>query len=84
MLPLPMTVRSTVMDIAVIIPALESYTHEYKPYDPYSALFHWLHIVISNVKAFILGTSMACPRNTSNPIWTSIPSASATAILVLP
>mgnify|MGYP000102389226 CR=1 FL=1 len=38
------------------IPALEDYTHEYQPYDPNSGLLHWLHIVISNAKAFILGT----------------------------
>lgn len=38
------------------IPALENYTHEYQPYAPDSGLLHWLHIVISNAKAFILGT----------------------------
>ena len=36
--------------------ALEGYTHEHKPYDSDSGLLHWLHIVISNAKAFILGT----------------------------
>lgn len=38
------------------IPALDSYTHEHKLYDPDSGFLHWLHIVISNAKAFILGT----------------------------
>ena len=38
------------------IPALENYAHEYRPYDPDSGLLHWLHIIISNAKAFILGT----------------------------
>ena len=38
------------------IPALEGYTHEHKSYDPNSGLLHWLHVVISNAKAFILGT----------------------------
>lgn len=38
------------------IPALDGYTHEHKPYDPGSGFLHWLHIVISNAKAFILGT----------------------------
>jgi len=38
------------------IPALESYIHEHKFYDPNSGLLHWLHIMISNAKAFILGT----------------------------
>ena len=36
--------------------ALEGYTHEHKPYDSDSGLLHWLHIVICNAKAFILGT----------------------------
>ncbi len=44
------------------IPALEGYTHEYKPYDPNSGLLHWLHIVISNAKAFILGTYHGLPK----------------------
>ena len=38
------------------IPALDGYTHEHKSYDPDSGFLHWLHIVISNAKAFILGT----------------------------
>ena len=38
------------------IPALEGYTHEHKSYDTNSGLLHWLHVVISNAKAFILGT----------------------------
>lgn len=38
------------------IPALEGHTHEHKSYDPNSGLLHWLHVVISNAKAFILGT----------------------------
>ena len=37
------------------IPALDAYTHEHKSYDPDSGFLHWLHIVISNAKAFILG-----------------------------
>lgn len=44
------------------IPALEGYTHEHKPYDPDSGLLHWLHIVISNAKAFILGTYHGLPK----------------------
>ena len=44
------------------IPALESYTHEHKPYDPDSGLLHWLHIAISNAKAFILGTYHGLPE----------------------
>lgn len=44
------------------IPALEGYTHEYKPYDPNSGLLHWLHIMISNAKAFILGTYHGLPK----------------------
>lgn len=37
------------------IPPLEGYTYEHKPYDSDSGLLHWLHIVISDAKAFILG-----------------------------
>ena len=44
------------------IPALEGYIHEHKPYDPNSGLLHWLHIVISNAKAFILGTYHGLPK----------------------
>lgn len=36
--------------------ALDGYTHEHKPYDSNSGLLHWLHIVVGNTKAFILGT----------------------------
>ncbi len=38
------------------IPALKGYRHEHRVYDPDSGLLHWLHIIISNAKAFILGT----------------------------
>ena len=44
------------------IPALEGYTHEHRSYDPNSGLLHWLHIVISNAKAFILGTYHGLPK----------------------
>ena len=44
------------------LPALEGYLHEYKPYDPDSGLLHWLHVVISNAKAFILGTYHGLPK----------------------
>ena len=44
------------------IPALEGYTHEHRAYDPDSGFLHWLHIVISNAKAFILGTYHGLPQ----------------------
>ena len=44
------------------IPALEDFTHERRSYDPDSGLLHWLHIVISNAKAFILGTYHGLPK----------------------
>lgn len=44
------------------IPALEGYTHEHKSYDLNSGLLHWLHVVISNAKAFILGTYHGLPK----------------------
>ena len=44
------------------IPALTNFTHEHTPYDPNSDLLHWLHIAISNAKAFILGTYHGLPK----------------------
>lgn len=44
------------MAIAVTSRRWRTTTYEYQPYDPDSGLLHWLHIVISNAKAFILGT----------------------------
>ena len=38
------------------ITALKDFSHEHKTYDPSSGLLHWLHIIIGNAKAFILGT----------------------------
>ena len=45
------------------IPALKDYTHEHKVYDPDSGLLHWLHIIVSNAKAFILGTYHGLPKD---------------------
>ena len=64
------------------IPALEGYIHEHRSYEPNSGLLHWLHIVVSNAKTFILGTYHGLPRNTFNPIWTSILFVSAVATSV--
>ena len=44
------------------IPALEGYIHEQKPYNHNSDMLHWLHVIISNVKAFILGTYHGLPK----------------------
>lgn len=44
------------------IPALEGYIHEHRSYDPNSGLLHWLHIVVSNAKTFILGTYHGLPK----------------------
>lgn len=39
------------------IPALkDDFNHLHKKYDPKTGLLHWLHITISNAKAFIQGT----------------------------
>ncbi len=38
------------------IPALEAFDHEHQVYDPDKDMLHWLHIAISNLKAFISGT----------------------------
>lgn len=45
------------------IPVLEDFDHKYKSYDPNSGMLHWLHIVVSNTKAFILGTYHGLPKN---------------------
>ena len=41
--------------------ALKNYQHEPKVYNPNSGLLHWLHITISNAKAFIQGTYHGLP-----------------------
>ena len=43
-------------------PALKGFAHEHRSYDPGAGLLHWLHIVISNAKAFILGTYHGLPK----------------------
>ena len=45
------------------LPALEEYTHEHKNYLPNNGMLHWLHIVVSNAKAFILGTYHGLPKD---------------------
>jgi len=45
------------------IPALKDFTHEHKTYNPYSGLLHWLHIMVENVKAFLLGTYHGLPKD---------------------
>ena len=44
------------------LPPQDGFTNEHKPYDPESGLLHWLHVVISNAKAFILGTYHGLPK----------------------
>lgn len=66
------------------IPALNGYTHEHKSYDPDSGSLHWLHIVISNAKAFILGTYHGLSKKYLQSYLESIPSAFAAATLALP
>ena len=43
------------------IPALAEYDHHPGKYDPHSGMLRWLHIVIGNAKAFILGTYHGLP-----------------------
>ena len=42
--------------------ALDDYDHKHKPYQPDSGLLHWLHIVVGNAKAFLLGTYHGRPK----------------------
>ena len=62
------------------IPALGDYTHEHKKYDPNSGMLHWLHIVVSNAKAFILGTYYGLPTDHLQSYLDEFPSASAVAL----
>jgi len=43
------------------VPALTDYDHRPQKYDPKSGMLHWIHTVISNAKAFILGTFHGLP-----------------------
>lgn len=46
------------------IPALkDSYHHEHKVYNSQDGMLHWLHIMISNAKAFVLGTYHGLPKD---------------------
>lgn len=45
------------------IPALKDFSPEHKTYNPSSGLLHWLHIIIGNAKAFILGTYHGLPKD---------------------
>lgn len=57
----PLSKRS--FSICSYPPALcDDYTLETKPYDPSTGQFHWLHTIVGNAKAFILGTF---PMNSS-------------------
>lgn len=44
------------------VPALKNYHHQPKPYDPNSGELMWLHTIIGNAKAFILGTYHGLPK----------------------
>jgi transposase-like protein len=37
-------------------PLEEKYLHQFKVFDPDSDMLHWLHIMIGNAKAFVVGT----------------------------
>lgn len=48
-------------DYCSYAPALKEFVHKPVEYDSESELLHWLHIMISNAKAFILGTYHGLP-----------------------
>ena len=54
------TIRSD--DYCSYAPALTDYNHEPVKYDPQGKMLHWLHIMVSNAKAFILGTYHGLPK----------------------
>lgn len=41
---------------------MKDYKHQHKVYAPNSGMLHWLYIIISNAKAFILGTYHGRPK----------------------
>lgn len=47
-------------------PALVGYDHQPTTYNPDNGLLHWIHIAISNAKAFILGTYHGLPGKHMN------------------
>lgn len=44
------------------IPALKDYKHEHGVYNPDAGMLHWLHTMIGNAKAFIIGTYHGLPK----------------------
>lgn len=42
-------------------PALTEFEHHPQRYDPKSGMLHWLHILVSNAKTFLLGTCHGLP-----------------------
>jgi len=54
------------------LPAPEEYIHEHKTYVPNSGTLHWLHIVVSDAKAFILDTYHGLPMDNLSLIWMSL------------
>lgn len=47
---------------ASYVPALKEYDHQPEKFDPKSGNLKWLHTIISNAKAFILGTYHGLPK----------------------
>jgi transposase-like protein len=47
---------------ASYVPALKEYDHQPEKFDPNSGKLKWLHTIISNAKAFILGTYHGLPK----------------------
>ena len=41
---------------SIVKPLAEKYLQEYQVFDSDSDILHWLHIIIGNAKAFVLGT----------------------------
>lgn len=64
------TIRSN--ECRSYIPALKSYVHVYKTYDLQSDLLQWMHIMVSNAKAFILRTYHDPPETYLRHTWTSL------------
>lgn len=44
------------------IAGLENFDHTHQVYDPQAGMLHWLHTVLSNAKAYIIGTYHGLPQ----------------------
>lgn len=54
-------------ELFCILRTFTAYAHEHRPCDPHAGMLHWLHIMVSNAKAYIPGTCHGLPRENRQP-----------------